>query len=195
MILILILAADADGTISVRQEAVFEDMYKKYNKQLYVFIYQMTHDSETTLDILQESFARVLSAEVEFESEKGSRNYLYTVAANLCRMQFRRNKYRDHASIDKLGDAGIILADTKESFEKKIELSQIEDILNSHVEKLPEKERSILLMKKTKGMTYTDIAQVTGMSERQLKRIVKKCIEVILEGMEEDGIVGEGGLL
>jgi len=170
-----------------------EKYYLQFQKPLYYFILQMVREEDAVNDILQESFANILKARPEVRSDNDFRNYLFTVALNLCRGRARSFALRSFTSIQGMEEMGGQISDDSMPFEEKVELSQFEDILRGYIDQLPDKERSVLLMKKVDGMTYDDIHKITGISTRTLKRIVKRSLEKVLSTMEDAGLFIEGG--
>jgi len=191
---LLIELAAAAGFSSSDMQAM-EQLYVKYQKPLYIFVNKMVLDAETAQDIMHEAFVKLLAAGVNIDSEKGCRNYLYTIAVNLCRMRARKGKNRKHSSLNELEDKGVVIQDEQQNIEKQVELRNFEEILDALIQLQPEKQRSVLYMKKIQGLTYTDIVKITGVSLRSLKYMVKNSLQEIMEQMEEMGMVQEGELL
>ena len=174
---------------------LLEGIYKKYHKPLYFFILNKTGDEETAWDLVHDCFAGTISARIDLSSEKAYRCYLYTSASNLCRMRFRSKNNVKQASFDKLKDDGKAFADQRENHEKKLEFEQLEKVITQLVHQMPEKEQSIFLMKKRHDMTLNEISKITDLSQRQLIRILKKCVENILTELQKMGFIYDGELI
>ena len=74
-----------------------------------------------------------------------------------------------------------------------LELHQAEDFARAFIDSLPVKEKAVLLMKKTQGMSYEEIRLVMNSSLRTVKRQAKNAIIKLTEAMEQAGFFEGGG--
>ena len=92
-------------------EEIFEKTYTAYGPALYRFcLVQMKHPADAE-DILQEVFCKRLYQAPGFKSPEHERNWLFRVALNLCRDQWRRSRRSElpleaAAGVSLLEDAG-----------------------------------------------------------------------------------------
>jgi len=176
-----------------RERVAFTELYRKYCGPLYSFVLNYTRDEDSAYDLVQESFTRVLGAKTELNTEARFRNYLYTTAVNLCKNRTRLKKERRPDSLEAHEEAGQEFKDA-ETFqpEMQAESNDLKHQVQALIDALPDMERRVLMLKKIKGMTYTDISEITGSSVRTLKRMVKQTLLDLAEKMEALGITPEG---
>ena len=75
-----------------KAEELFEQVYESYGPSLYRFcLVQMKHPADAE-DILQEVFCKRLYQAPRFKSPEHERNWLFRVALNLCRDEWRRRR-------------------------------------------------------------------------------------------------------
>lgn len=173
----------------------FVALYTKYNGPLYAFIYKMVQDEEEAMDLVQDSFARLLNSGKQLDDETRFRNYLYTIAVNLVRDRGRRSKLRQHASFEAIAESGVQLEDPNSRPDTNIERENVEQTVQQLIDELPETDRTMLLMKKVEGMTYEDISRITGRSVRTAKRTVKAALDRLVDLMEDRGLLAKGATL
>ncbi|MGV3508593.1 MAG: RNA polymerase sigma factor [Sphingobacteriaceae bacterium] len=73
----------------------FEELYKRYSKNMLYFFYQrLQQNNEKSQDFLQDLFLKVIEKANRFDSSKKFKIWLYTMAANMCKNEYRRVEVR-----------------------------------------------------------------------------------------------------
>lgn len=73
------------------KEAAFEELYQRYSKRLLHFMYRMLNGNETRAqDLLQDLFLKLIEQPRAFDPERNFKAWIFTVAANLCRREYRQ---------------------------------------------------------------------------------------------------------
>ena len=167
----------------------FELFYTEYYDYLYNFVLKMVFHRESAHDLTQETFTRILRQWGKLKSERDRKNYLFTIATNLCRDRARKKDKAQHLPLEPFEDFLEAEQDHGSRVERRAELQQFEEILEQLVLKLPEEERMLLYMKRLDNMTYENMSRVTGISVRTLKRRVKSILDGLTAAMERQGIL------
>jgi RNA polymerase sigma-70 factor (ECF subfamily) len=77
--------------VQKRDAGAFDALYKKYSKAILHYFYRMFKgDENKAQDFLQETFLRVYERSAQFNAEHAFRSWLYTIAHNLCKNEYRR---------------------------------------------------------------------------------------------------------
>ena len=138
----------------------FNQIHEEYEQDIYRFSFWLSGSSEDARDITSETFIRLWTAEnnIKAETVKG---YLLTIARNVYLQSIRKHK--------KLVDLTPDIIDTSPSpceiTESQFELQNVVKA----IQKLPEIERSILIMKTYVGLSYQEIAHLVGLPISTLK--------------------------
>lgn len=133
----------------------FHELYRRYAGDVYRFAHWLSGNPHDARDITAETFVRALTApeEPKLESVKA---YLFAIARNLQRKQWRRASR--HEILDEAMPDPAISPDkaaaNREDFQRTI----------AAVHALPEMDRTVLLLRAEDGLSYQDIAAVTGLS-------------------------------
>jgi len=137
---------------------------KEYNKAVdlhsdavYHFILKNIKDTEIAQDVVQDTFVK-LWLKVETVSFEKSKSYIFTAAYHTMIDYIRKNK-----RIVNLENA----SELDYSHEKNY--SDVGEILNSAVSKLPTDQRTVLMLRDYEGYSYQEIADITGLNESQVK--------------------------
>ena len=148
-------AAVAD-TVRVAEKAVsFHELYQRYATDVYRFAHWLTGNAEDARDITSETFVRVWTADAEPRAET-VKAYLFTIARNLHRKQWRRTSRMEHLPEDMVDPA----ASPDAAAADREEL----DRTMTAIRALPELDRTVLLLRANDGMSYEEIAAITGIS-------------------------------
>jgi RNA polymerase sigma factor (sigma-70 family) len=128
-----------------------------YSDSVYRFILKNTRDSDKAKDIIQDTFEK-LWIKVEEISYDKAKSYLFTAAYHTFIDTVRRDKKL--LSFDYVN---------KKSLYEEKEYKGITEILDKAVSKLPDQKRSVLLLRDYEGYSYKEIAEITKLSEDQVK--------------------------
>jgi RNA polymerase sigma factor (sigma-70 family) len=124
---------------------------------VYRFILKNLKDEENARDIVQDAFTKMWEKVRDISFEK-SKSYLFTAAYHTM-IDFIR-KERPKEALDNLANM---------NSSENSSYSDLKEILDEAVEKLPEIQRSVLLLRDYEGYSYEEIGQITGLNESQVK--------------------------
>lgn len=128
-----------------------------YSDNVYRFILKNLGDSDKSRDIVQDSFEKMWIKHLEIEVLK-AKSYLFTTAY--------------HTMIDNIRKDKRMEPSTKIKAEKYVvdeQYSGLQEILADAVKKLPEDQRSVIMLRDYEGYTYEEIAEITGLNLAQVK--------------------------
>ena len=80
---------DAERTFQMTEEE-FRVFYEQTARPIWVYLARTTGDDRLADDLLQETYYRFLRTRTTFESDDHRRHYLFRIATNLVRDQWRR---------------------------------------------------------------------------------------------------------
>lgn len=149
----------------------FNDLVSRWEGSLYKFVYRYLGDAEEARDICQEAFIRAYTNLDRFRGQAKFSSWLYQIALNLCRSQFRRQKARPTVSIDEdeqqnhlriVPDAAITPDDTAITNERARALQEA-------ISELPDNQRSVIILKEYHGLKFREIAELLGAPESTIK--------------------------
>jgi RNA polymerase sigma factor (sigma-70 family) len=144
----------------------FETIVDRYQGRLLGFCRQMLGSTEDAEDVLQEVFVNAYRAMLGDEREINLRPWLYRIARNRCLNHLRKPTADAQESMDMVPmvEAG----STAEKVHNREEFRQ----LLADVSKLPETQRSALLLREMDAMSYEEIAQAMDTSVPSVKSLL-----------------------
>ncbi len=124
---------------------------------VYRFILKNIRDDETARDVVQEAFTRMWER-VDTISYEKSRSYLFTSAYHIMIDTIRKNRKQI----------------SSEDFDRNqaatdYQYSDLKEILDEAVQRLPEVQRSALLLRDYEGYSYKEIGDILKLNESQVK--------------------------
>ena len=137
--------------------ADYNNCVDSYADSVFRFILKNLGDEEKARDVVQDSFEKMWVRVEEISAEK-ARSYLFTTAYHTMIDQIRKDSRL--ANVDEK-------AFNKHSYTD--EYYGLKEIIDNAVAKLPEIQRSVLLLRDYEGYKYDEIGEITGLSEAQVK--------------------------
>ncbi len=140
----------------------FDVLVLKYQHKIVKLISRYIHDVDESLDVAQEAFIRAYRALPRFRGESAFYTWLYRIAINTAKnflvSQGRRPPDSDIDAVDaEYYEAGKALNDNA-SPERILLKDEIEAVVYSAIEQLPEDLRTAITLRELEGMSYDEIA-------------------------------------
>ncbi len=142
---------------------LFAQVYETYGPALYRFCLVQMKNRADAEDILQDVFCKRLYQAPDFKSPEHERGWLFRVALNLCRDEWRRSR-RSDLPLEAAENASLPPA----------ELSLLEQAAD-----LPEKQRTALHLYYYEGYTIREIARLLGVTVPTVKMRLKRGREAL----------------
>ncbi len=128
-----------------------------FSDGIYRFVLKNLRDIDISHDIVQESFMKLWIKRKDVDAKK-AKSYLFTTAYHTLIDHVRKNKR--NTQLDNLEN---IPGETYNDY------SDLKEILNEAVDKLPEIQRSVILLRDYEGYSYEEIGDITNLTESQVK--------------------------
>src|SRR5919107_3132466 len=160
-------------------EVAFGPIHDRYRQRLFAYVRQMLsagprQDAE---DVMQDVFVRAYGALRADDREVNLRAWLYRVAHNRC---------IDHLRRPTPPPAEIFEMSRKPLHDPIVEAQRREDLkrLVEDVGRLPEQQRSALLMREIDGMSYADLAAALDVTVPAVKSLLVRARVGLVEAIE-----------
>ncbi len=144
----------------------FEVIIDRYQSRLLSFCRQLLHSTEDAEDVLQEVFINAHRAMLADARNINLRPWLYRISRNLCLNHLRDLTADPKESMDEV--PVVEAASTAELVHNREEFRQ----LLGDVQKLPETQRTVLLLREINAMPYDDIAQAMNTTVPSVKSLL-----------------------
>ena len=139
----------------------FDEIVRRHLPNVIGFFINFTRDEMAAEDLAQDVFYKLYKHLTRFRFESAFTTYLYRIKINAANSWITRNKWRKLLHLDQAPDLG-----TEDNW---LEKEWTKEELWVAIEKLPKKQRTVVMMRITKELPYREIARITGMSEGAAK--------------------------
>jgi RNA polymerase sigma-70 factor (ECF subfamily) len=135
----------------------YNDCVKQYADGLYRFMLKSTRQVEDARDLVQSAFEKLWEHREEVNALK-SKSYLFTIAYHKMIDLGRRNRRMEF----------------RDSLPENIETERgptprLRQVLEEALDRLNERQRSLVMLKDYEGYSYEEIGAITGLNESQVK--------------------------
>ncbi len=148
------------------RESSLQHIIFRYKDKLYAYIFTMVKCHQTTDDIFQDTFIKVINTlkSGNYNEEGKFIHWVTRIAHNLIIDYFRKNKRMPIQPQQNDQDPFEKINMQSDSIEDTIIQEQIYEDIKRLVEELPEDQKEVLKMRHYKGMSFKDIAEQTDVS-------------------------------
>ena len=157
----LLLYAVAQGDL-----AALEQLFRRYQRQIYQLAHAITRDAETAEEVLQDTFYRLYSHAAQIDGSLPLLPWLYRVAANLSYNQGRRRSFWSepfHALAEHLRVPALRLP------EQIAERHELQETVRAMLDELPPHHRAVLVLHYLEDYSIPEIATILDCPEGTVK--------------------------
>jgi len=172
--------------------AAFASLVRRHQSPLFNFALRQVRTPELAQDIVQETFVRVVQKAADFKHEARFTTWVYTITRNLCIDHLRKGALRKHPSLDESrseeGEGptlGEQTADPRASVEREATGTELKTRILRAVDKLPDDQREVFLMREVSNLPFKEIADITGVPENTVKSRMRYALERLQEALAE----------
>lgn len=137
--------------------AEYNQCVDSYSDSLYRFILKHIKDEDVAKDIVQDTYEKVWRKVNDIESTN-AKSYMFTAAHHTLVDYTRKAK--------KQGD---FTESIEENLKHEKHYSDIKTVLNMALDKLPDIQKSVVLLRDYEGYDYAEIGKITNLTESQVK--------------------------
>jgi RNA polymerase sigma-70 factor (ECF subfamily) len=147
-------------------------LFEKYHVKLYNFFLRMTQNRETSQDLTQNVFRRILSYRETYNEKWAFRSWMYQIARNVSAQHFKHQKLL----IDDYQETENMEMDARLADEEMAQ-NQKKELLHEALKRLSTEEKELLELSRFQGLKYKEIAQITGNSVAAIKVKVHRAMQ------------------
>ncbi|MBN1195800.1 MAG: RNA polymerase sigma factor [Candidatus Aminicenantes bacterium] len=171
---------DLIAGLKTRDRQALERVMDLFKVKIYNYLRVMVGDPELAEELTQDTFVKVYFKGHTLRSDN-LKAWIYTIATNLARNEFRRQRIRHWLSLEEVGEGTAAVSPT---IEDDITLAGL-------LSRLPGKYRIPLVMKELDNFSFKEIAAITHKPVGTVKTLVFRGKQRMRAMLEEDGLPGK----
>ena len=159
--------------VQARDEMAFREIVERYQSKVFSIIYGILRNRNDAEDIAQQVFAKIYFSIKNFDFRSSFLTWIYKITVNECYDYLRKKRVRKlvYESDFSQEDAERMQASepaVDQAVPVDTQLAQ-RDLIVKLLAKIPEEERTLILLKEVEGRSVEELAQMTGLNENTIK--------------------------
>jgi RNA polymerase sigma-70 factor, ECF subfamily len=160
--------------------AAWDHLFKRYQLPLYVYIFELVHDEQTALDLVQETFISAARHIAGLRDEEKFGSWLFGIAHQKCIQRWRARGREEAVAAEFESGVAECDDDPAELLIRREQEAEFMALLNQ----LPSPQRAVLLLHFLEEFSLEQIAEITGANLGTVKsrlHYAKKTLRRLLE--------------
>lgn len=178
----------------------FHILLKRHQKPVFNFIHKYLKNVEAAEEAFQEVFLRIIRTSSDYQPSARFTTWLYTVARNYCIDQLRKDKFRNHVSLEQNYDDS---DDLSRGYHSRVQgeapaadvhssASELGRHLDQALCALTPEQKEVFILREFQGLKFEEIAKVTGTSANTVKSRMRYALKSIQKRFRDLGITKAG---
>lgn len=148
----------------------YDELVRRYQRQIYGVIYHMTAHHEDANDLTQEAFVKAWQALKSFKGDSSFFTWLYRIAINRTLNHLKQRNYRNSKHAMSLNDLDVeaenhpalVAFVSDKTPHRAAALDELKEKLNAAMQRLSENHRTVVTLHDIQGLPHDEIAKILG---------------------------------
>ena len=170
----------------------FDRIVERNQQRIYNVIYRLIDDPEEALDLTQDTFVAAYRAFGEFRGDSGVYTWLYRIAFNRTKnrlKQLGRLQSAEAFSLDEPLEVdgehlGREVQDHTHAPDRLLAGQELQRVIEQYVLALPHDFREAVVLRDYEGLSYREIADIVGCSEKAIKSRLHRARTILRERLQ-----------
>ena len=159
----------------------FDELYHRYSKKILNFFYRkLFQDSEKANDL----FLKIIEKSNYFDDEKSFSTWIYTMAYNMCKNEYRSLKVRSTIK-DEFDLNGLIELPSFNNFVHQFDSDYFMTCLNSELESLTDNHKQTFILRHKELLSINEISIIMECSEGTVKSRLFYAIKTLSKKLQK----------
>jgi RNA polymerase sigma-70 factor (ECF subfamily) len=165
----------------------FNQLITRWERPIYALAYRVIGQEEDARDVCQETFLRAFRGLGGFKGQAKFSSWLYRIALNLCRDWIRRRRRTPISTLPEDVELDDLASEVgpSESVEDLVARRELSGVVEVAMARLPEEQRTAIILKEYHGMTFQEIADLQGCPLSTVKTRLYQGLSVLRRDLEE----------
>jgi RNA polymerase sigma-70 factor (ECF subfamily) len=175
----MLMLAYAHGDVTA-----FEALYARHRGMLYRFLLRSVRDPHRTDELFQETWSRVILARARYQPQAKFSTWLLQIAHNLMIDSLRRQRPMAEGAEAEAALANVAMPEQEQPEHALSEFERRRNLQRA-IERLPEEQRTTVLLRLEHELSLEEIAEVTGTGRETVKSRLRYAMTRLREVLSE----------
>lgn len=157
-------------------ESAVNDFVIQYYSEIYRYCYFKLYDKCQAEDITQDTFISFFEHFNSYIHKGKAKNYLYVIAGNFCKNQFRKQKV---VTAWKAGEPILISKEIQEEIAVKVTVEH-------EVSRLPEEFKEVILLHYFQNLKIREISEILGVNVSLIKYRLSESKKILGKNIDKE---------
>jgi len=154
-------------------EAAVEELIRRHQQRVFALVGSILRRREDVEDVAQQVFLKVFVSIKRFDLRSAFSTWLYKITVNECWDYLRKKKVRPLVYEADLSEEQVSRLDGIVSADRPVsgasEQAEVKEMLEWMLDKLPEHDRQLLILKEMEGFSVQELAEIIGLNVNTVK--------------------------
>nr|WP_319997437.1 RNA polymerase sigma-70 factor [uncultured Draconibacterium sp.] len=160
----------------------FDNLFEEYGKRLYHFAYGYLKSKDDAEEIVQEVFLKVWRNRKQLKPDLSFKAYIFKIAYHQI-LEILKQINRSQAYRHEIIDESIFFNDDTNT---RLNYQMLLEKVESLIQKLPSRQKEILLKRKKEGIPVKEIATQLGVSPKTVENHLTQALKSIKKDLGEE---------
>jgi RNA polymerase sigma-70 factor, ECF subfamily len=167
----------------------FNQLVLRWERPIFALAYRVIGREEEARDVVQETFLRAFRGIGKFRGQAKFSSWVYRIALSLCRDWIRRERRAPILPTPDGVDVIELAAEQGpvESIEDLVARNDMSKVVAELMTRLPEDQRTAIILKEYHGMTFQEIADLQGVPLSTVKTRLYQGLNVLRRHLQQQG--------
>lgn len=162
-----------------------EEVFKQYHKDVYLYLYGLTHDVSLSEDLTSEVFLEVIKSLSTFRGDANIKTWIFSIARHRW-CQYLRKKNRS-IETEELNE---FIKSIDKSIEDDLYLQQVREMIYELLDEESERAKNIVMMR-IDGFSFYEIGEKYNISENSARVIDFRVKFRIQQKLKKEGFAND----
>jgi len=165
----------------------FNEFYGRYSQRLLLYFHRMLGDENRAQDFLQDISITLIHKSHTFRREGKFSTWIFTIASNMCKNEFRKTKrisHQDHETLDQH-------VSTESGISEQVEQNQLLEQIQHVLSQMTSDKKEAFLLRFQEGLSLKEISEIVrcpvGTVKSRLFHTTRELSEKLSAYREKDG--------
>jgi RNA polymerase sigma-70 factor (ECF subfamily) len=173
---------------SVADPQAFDEVFRRYSRDLLIFFARRTFDAEAARDLMAETLAEAFRTRARFRGGVDAQEAAYVWGIARHRLaRWRRSGSIEHRAVHRLGiQLEPLTEDQTAEVVRAAQLVELRRLMAPHIRALPERQRGAIELRVIDGLDYDEVARRLGISEQTARARVSRGLRRLGDALSAD---------